>query len=257
MIRRSSFFLGFCLSLAVVQAQQNLADSLGLTARTGVSRHKSAWETYRIPAALFVYGFVAYHSDPLLDFDDDLKRAIWDNNPHATTKMDNYLKFMPAVSVYALNLFGVRGANNFVDRSSIYVLSNIVFNALVLTIKPLAHRQRPNGEGYLSFPSGHTAEAFASAEFMRMEYKDVSGWYGVAGYVMAAATGFLRMYNDKHYFSDVVAGAAIGIASTDFSYWLYPKIKRLFVRKDHRNNFILPYYSGNSVGVSLVYHFDH
>jgi membrane-associated phospholipid phosphatase len=241
------------ISVAKTYAQQ---DTLGREVQAGIFHERqSAWKTYRIPAMLFVYGAVAFHSDPLLDFDEDLKRAVWDNNPHGTVRIDDYLKYGPAVSVYALNLLGIHGAHNFVDRSAIYVMSNIIFNVMVSTIKPIAHRERPNGEGYYSFPSGHAAEAFASAEFMRLEYKDVSGWYGAAGYMMAAATGFLRMYNNKHYFSDVVAGAGIGIAATDFSYWLYPKIKRLFMRDRNCNGIILPYYQGGTAGVSMVYNF--
>ena len=48
---------------------------------------------------------------------------------------------------------------------------------------------------------------------------------------MAGTVGRLRMYNDKHYFSDVVARAGPGIATADLSYWLYPKIRRLFCRR--------------------------
>jgi hypothetical protein len=257
MVKIFLFILCFSLFLMGAYAQQNSPDSSASYRKHNVlSEHRMVWETYRIPAMLFVYGFVAYHSDPLLDFDEDLKRAVWDNRPHMLTSVDNYLQFAPAFSVYALNLAGIRGAHNFVDRSSIYVLSNVILNTLVSTIKPLARRERPNGDGYMSFPSGHTAEAFASAEFMRMEYKGVSGWYGIAGYLMAGTTGFLRMYNDKHYFSDVLAGAGIGIAATDFSYWLYPKIKRLFIRKEEAKCLILPFYSGNVVGLSMVYHFS-
>ena len=55
--------------------------------------------------------------------------------------------------------------------------------------------------------------------------------------------------------SNVLAGAGIGIAATDFSYWLYPKIKKLFVRNRNGNGFILPFYQERTAGISLVYHF--
>jgi membrane-associated phospholipid phosphatase len=93
---------------------------------------------------------------------------------------------------------------------------------------------RPDGTNALSFPSGHTATAFASAEFMRMEYKDVSPWYGIAGYAAAATTGYLRMYNNRHWLGDVLAGAGIGILSTQAAYFLYPKITSLLRKKTHR-----------------------
>ena len=41
----------------------------------------------------------------------------------------------------------------------------------------------------------------------------------------AAATGYLRLYNNHHWLGDVLAGAAIGMASTKFIYWMNRRIK--------------------------------
>ncbi len=243
--------LSFC-----ARAQQNMSDSFAVkTLRPDPPTQQSAWKTYRIPAFLFVYGYVAFHSDPLLDFDQDLQRAIWVDHPHSVVHIDNYLEFAPGAAVYALNFVGIKGAHNFVDRSGIYLISNIILASTVTAVKSWTKRERPNMAGDFSFPSGHTAEAFASAEFMRMEYQNVSPWYGVAGYAMALTTGYLRMYNNKHYFSDVVAGAGVGIASTHLAYWLYPKIKKIFVPHQKRDdNVLLPFYQDKVVGVHWVYH---
>ena len=99
-------------------------------------------------------------------------------------------------------------------------MSNILLTTTVFSVKKLTRQLRPDGSGYTSFPSGHTAEAFASAEFMRQEYKDVSPWYGIAGYAVATTTGILRLYNNKHWVRDVVAGAGFGILSTKLAYWI-------------------------------------
>jgi membrane-associated phospholipid phosphatase len=40
---------------------------------------------------------------------------------------------------------------------------------------------------------------------------------------MATATGVLRVMNNRHWLSDVITGAGIGILTTKFSYWLYSK----------------------------------
>ena len=88
-----------------------------------------------------------------------------------------------------------------------------------------------------------------------MEYKDVSPWYGIAGYAMATATGMLRMYNDKHWMSDVVAGAGVGIASTRLAYWLYPKVKHLLWKDKPTAPLLMPSYSNGSVGLVFAYHF--
>jgi membrane-associated phospholipid phosphatase len=135
-------------------------------------------------------------------------------------------------------------------------MSNAFTNGIVFSVKNISHEQRPDGSNDFSFPSGHTAEAFASAEFMRQEYKDVSPWYGVAGYLTATATGLLRMYNNKHWLSDVVAGAGVGIASTKLAYLIYPAIKRKLFKDKPVHAMITPFYQpGGSAGVSMVYNF--
>jgi membrane-associated phospholipid phosphatase len=137
----------------------------------------------------------------------------------------------------------------------ILLMANAFANGTVFAVKGWAHEKRPDGSDDLSFPSGHTAEAFAGAEFMRMEYKDVSPLYGLAGYAMATATGMLRMYNDKHWMSDVVAGAGVGIASTRLAYWLYPKVKKLLFKDKPTAPLLMPSYSNGSVGFVFAYHF--
>lgn len=255
MLYRLVILMIVTFNVSATSAQQLLSDSFTLhSLHPDPPKQPETWKAFRIPAFLFVYGFVAFHSDPLLDFDQDLQRAIWVDHPHRTVHIDNYLQFAPGAAVYALNAAGIHGEHNFVDRSGIYLISNIIQACTVTGIKDLTKRERPNMAGDYSFPSGHTAEAFASAEFMRMEYRHVSAWYGVAGYVMALTTGYLRMYNNKHYFSDVVAGAGVGIASTHLAYWLYPKIKKLIAPHQKEDNALFPFYQDKVVGLHWVYH---
>ena len=82
-------------------------------------------------------------------------------------------------------------------------------SASVFALKNITKVERPDGSSNNSFPSGHTATAFAGAECMYREYKDQSIWYGIEGYAVATATGLFRMYNDRHWLTDVVAGAGI------------------------------------------------
>ena len=232
------------------------ADSLIQQNKTTSNRGQSfKITTFIVPSALIIYGVVALNNDALQNFDRKLQEEIWTENPHKSLHLDTYLQFLPAVAVYGLNIAGVKGKNNLRDRSMIYLLSNVIGNLSVYAIKKTSHRLRPDSSDYYSFPSGHSAEAFLSAEFLMQEYKDVSIWYGIGGYAAAVATGYLRMYNNKHWFSDVVAGAGIGLASTRLVYWLYPKtIGKLF--KDKKStSIILPTYQSGAIGMIYVHSF--
>jgi membrane-associated phospholipid phosphatase len=123
----------------------------------------------------------------------------------------------------------------------------------VLGLKSLAKVERPDGSANNSFPSGHTATAFCGAEFLWQEYKDVNILYGISGYVVAAGTGFFRMYNNRHWLSDVVMGAGIGIISTKMAYWMYPYVQRIFLKSEKRvSTIIAPFYTGKQMGVGIV-----
>ena len=137
----------------------------------------------------------------------------------------------------------------------IYLLSNAMMGITVQSLKSITKIQRPDGFGTNAFPSGHTATAFVAAEFLHQEYKDVSPWYGVAGYAAAITTAYLRMYNNKHWFRDLLPGAGIGILSTKAAYWIYPAIKRKFFKDKPMNTLVMPFYQNGVGGVSVVYNF--
>ena len=68
-------------------------------------------------------------------------------------------------------------------------------------------KERPDGSGDDSFPSGHTSDSFMAATFINQRY----GWeYGIPAYIAASYVGYTRVASDKHYLGDVLAGAAIG-----------------------------------------------
>ena len=73
--------------------------------------------------------------------------------------------------------------------------------------KSLIDSERPDKSGNDSFPSSHTANAFAAATTLNLRY----GWeVGFPAYGFAALVGVGRVQADKHYWRDVLSGALIG-----------------------------------------------
>jgi membrane-associated phospholipid phosphatase len=89
-------------------------------------------------------------------------------------------------------------------------LEAAVDSEVVMQVLKLATgRMRPNGSDTLSFPSGHSMEAFALAAVLSKEYHDKK-WVVFGSYGLATAVGFARVGALEHFPTDVVAGAVIG-----------------------------------------------
>ena len=237
-----SLFLLFLLIFETSFAQNNLAkDTLDL------KENRIEVKQFIIPAGFVTTGFVLLYNPKL---NESIKNNIQKNNSNFKTSIDNYTQFVPGAAVFALNAFGVKGKHNYKDAALIYAGSIAIASAFVLPLKAITKEERPDFSANNSFPSGHTAIAFASAEFLRQEYKD-RPWIGYAGYAVATATGVLRMYNNKHWFGDVVAGAGFGIASAKLSYFLYDKV----FLKNGLNFTLTPIYFNKTGGFAYVYNF--
>jgi len=178
-----------------------------------------------LPVGMLTYGFLSLYSEELEEANKEVQEEIHEHNETFHTTIDNYLQFAPAASVYILNAAGVKGQHNFRDRTIILGISTGLMAGTVFALKKITHQQRPDGSAYNTFPSGHTATAFSGAEFMQVEYKGYSPLFRYSGYAMAAGTGVLRMYNNRHWLGDVIAGAGVGILSTRASYWLFERMK--------------------------------
>ncbi len=97
------------------------------------------------------------------------------------------------------------------DHKGLAQLAESYASAMAVTyiLKPTIDRTRPNG-GHMSFPSGHATSAFAGAAFLQRRY---GWWFGIPAYGLASYVAYSRVETKQHYTSDVVAGAAIGIAT--------------------------------------------
>lgn len=177
------------------------------------------------PAVLIAYGASSFAIRPLRRLDRYVYKEAGEHNFATKSHIENYLQYAPPVLVYGLNLAGIHGKNTFVDRTLIYVMAQGMLNISVFSLKKFTHRLRPDNSDYNSFPSGHTGNTFAGAEFMSQELGDKSAVYSVVGYAFATTTGVFRIYHKDHWFSDVIAGAGFGILSTKAAYLLYPYIR--------------------------------
>jgi len=221
-------------------------DSISVSENIGGEKIK-AWH-FILPTVMISYGLLGLKNEELKELDTTTKDEILEHNPLFNSVIDNYTQFVPGAVVFVLNGLGIESKHNWKDAAMIYGGSIAISTAIVVPLKKITKVERPDTSTLNSFPSGHTAIAFASAEFLRREYWNTSPWIGVAGYGMAASTGLLRMYNNRHWFSDVVAGAGVGIASTTLSYLIYDN-----VLKKHNLTFnITPTYQNGDIGLAFV-----
>lgn len=244
-------FLSGCFMATHAQAQETDSLRHTVSVRCGIDdTHNLKLKEVLIPTGVIGISALFVHNGWLTKQRESIQDALSAKGRHKF-KVDDYSQYAPMTAVYGLNLCGVKGKHRFADRTILLAMSYVTMGILVNSMKHTFKEERPDSNARNSFPSGHTATAFMGAEFLYKEYKDVSPWIGYAGYAVAATTGYLRIYNNRHYINDVIASACIGIASVKLSYWLYPKIFKK--TKCYKNVTIagLPYYSDSGWGLNM------
>lgn len=260
-MKKYLFILLSALSLTVnaqvtdtLKADTAKIDSADILALPDTVRHlKSTWQSYIPPAVFVTYGALSFYVKPIRDLDFSIDADAQKDHPGNLYPVENYLQYAPIVMVYGLNFAGIHGKNTFIDRSILLGLSEGIFGAFTFVLKSSSDRLRPNGQDRYSFPSGHSGSAFVAAEFMSQEFADKSPLYGIAAYTCASATAILRVYNHKHWFSDIVAGAGFGILATKAAYFIYPHFRnKLFKSKDERKStLIMPQVGRGMIGFTF------
>ena len=135
------------------------------------------------------------------------------------TGIDDYTQFFGPVMTVGLKVAGVEGRSDWGRFLASTAMSYGLMAGFVNSIKYTAKEMRPDGSTANSWPSGHTATAFVGATILHKEYGLTrSPWYSVAGYGVATATGVMRVLNNRHWVSDVLSGAGIGIMSGELAY---------------------------------------
>lgn len=158
-----------------------------------------------------------------------------------TNHIDDYMQFAPFVATYAFDWAGMRPRTDWKNRTAILVKGQVVNLGLVYLLKKTVSATRPDGTHY-SFPSGHTANAFAGATMLSIEYGKTYRWVPYAAYTVASGIGVMRMVNNKHYISDVLFGAGLGILSMKLAYWTH----RYQWNKNRQDDPLTPLYQDNN-----------
>ncbi|MDR2927778.1 MAG: phosphatase PAP2 family protein [Cytophagaceae bacterium] len=201
--------------------------------------NKFTYKSLIIPATLISYGVLTRNSERLVQFDYDV-RGFAQQRTNFTTQVDDFLQYTPSAAVFALDWCGVKAKNSFRDRFIVMATSALIMGGTVYITKTSTKVLRPDGSTRNSFPSGHTATAFTGAHVLFKEYKEVSPWIGVAGYAAATVTGMMRITNRRHWASDIITGAGVGIFSVELGYLLLPLFHSIFDINAKRSIVIVP-----------------
>jgi membrane-associated phospholipid phosphatase len=206
-----------------------------------------SYKHFIIPAALISTGLLLKNAPMNKNLQGD-SRKLFGTDFH--TKIDDYLQFTPILQIYGGRYLGLKSKNDFLHQNINIAMSMAIMCGIVKTMKHTFKAERPDGSNHVSFPSGHTATAFTTASLLFYEYKDANIWYASSGYLFATATGFLRIANNKHYTSDVLAGAGIGTAvGLAVSYW--SPYKSFTIGKNKTHALIYPQI-GTNYGIGLL-----
>ena len=244
---RSAFLILLSLLFVLPGSAQTASDSLAV---------KSNFKLGEIimPLSLIGAGTLGF-VEPIKSSRYEVRDFLNDWRGDHRIKADDYLQYVPIASIYGCSLLGAEAKHNYVDCTLELATSYIALGIIVNGIKYTVRSPRPDGSANNSFPSGHTATTFMGAELVRIEYGEEHPWIAVGAYTMATAVGVLRVYNERHWFTDVFAGAGVGILSARIGYWLLPYTKRTMHRLTGWEVFVTPTASPDGAALNAVVRF--
>lgn len=138
--------------------------------------------------------------------------------PKAYKSSETYIQYLPLAATLGLKALGVESRSSWARMAVSGAAGGAIMLAATQSMKNIISTRRPDNSDDHSFPSGHTATAFVTATILHREYGHISPLVSIGGYATAAATGILRIRKNRHWASDVAAGAGIGILATELGY---------------------------------------
>ncbi|MBR2351629.1 MAG: phosphatase PAP2 family protein [Alistipes sp.] len=179
-----------------------------------------------VPASLVTIGAMGIGpKSPMYGMNCAIHNGLNEASKGVKIHFDDYVQYVPVAFYLTLDYMGVKAKHSFAERVAVAAVTYIAVTAISQGLKYAVREPRPDTGVRNSFPSGHTMTAFAGAELVRTEY----GWHvGLGAYALASTVGFMRLYNGRHWFNDVLAGAGLGILSARIGYWMLPLNRHIF-----------------------------
>ena len=172
-----------------------------------------------VPAVFITSGLIINNSNFEKQFQEDIRNRVG-NNYH--NSIDDYIQYVPIAELYIADILGVKSKNHWFDQTKYLFISNFISAVITHGLKNSINKTRPDGSANNSFPSGHTSFAFTNATVLFYEFQDSSPLLAYSGYAFSTTTATFRVLNNKHWISDVLVGAGIGIIVTNLVYYFEP-----------------------------------
>ncbi len=114
----------------------------------------------------------------------------------------------------------IQAKHTYRQRLSIAFSSSVILTETVNRLELSTQMVCPNAFFRSTCSLIHTATVFCGAELIREEYGNI---YGLMAYVKAASVALSRLYDNRYWLNDVIAGAEIGILSARSGMWIHDK----------------------------------
>ena len=205
----------FLLMISRINAQNY--DSAYASLRSELNRVTFHPRTIYFPALCVTLGSNANNEEFPID-NEAIKDRRDEIMPHFKTHIDDYMQYAPILAGYGCLAFGSK-QNAWLYTKEV-LLNEVIMTASVYSVKHLSKVKSVVNGSHNAFPSGHTAQAFAAATLFNDNFARGKLWLQCISYGSASAVGVLRVLNERHWTSDVVAGVGFGILSAKISEWI-------------------------------------
>ena len=243
----------------IIAGDYILADSTVARVPPQVEKDGDAFNAKQLiaPGALLAVGIFGTYNGWCRKINHEIKDDMAKMRGDHYLRFDDYASFLTPAVYFGLGFTGVKTKHTFRERLAVEITSYVALAAIGNGMKYSFRVERPDMSRKNSFPSGHTAIAFTGAELIREEYGNA---WGAGAYVVATGIAFLRMYNEKHWLTDVIGGAGVGILCARIGYWMLPLYRKWFHWDDKNRNVMMtmaPSYDGftRTAGLSLALRF--